>query len=102
MVYHFVFFFQAEDGIRDLYVTGVQTCALPILLTDAVPGLRSRVFSAIKLRGAIARVGNDAPVYSLAPVYIGNANKFSGQPQFALDPALANANLKPEITRSDE
>src|SRR2546430_6974387 len=28
------FFFQAEDGIRDLTVTGVQTCALPILLTD--------------------------------------------------------------------
>src|SRR5204863_5125588 len=27
-----VFFFQAEDGIRDLYVTGVQTCALPIYL----------------------------------------------------------------------
>src|SRR5438874_5883847 len=25
-----VFFFQAEDGIRDLYVTGVHTCALPI------------------------------------------------------------------------
>src|SRR5690349_24986133 len=27
-----LFFFQAEDGIRDLYVTGVQTCALPISL----------------------------------------------------------------------
>src|SRR5574340_1616944 len=26
----FCFFFQAEDGIRDLLVTGVQTCALPI------------------------------------------------------------------------
>src|SRR5207249_6827808 len=26
----FVFFFQAEDGIRDRNVTGVQTCALPI------------------------------------------------------------------------
>src|SRR5206468_6470350 len=26
------FFFQAEDGIRDLIVTGVQTCALPILI----------------------------------------------------------------------
>src|SRR5690349_25011195 len=25
-----LFFFQADDGIRDLYVTGVQTCALPI------------------------------------------------------------------------
>src|SRR5690349_23894645 len=31
LVYFFFFFFQAEDGIRDLYVTGVQTCALPIL-----------------------------------------------------------------------
>src|SRR2546425_8625238 len=30
------FFFQAEDGIRDKLVTGVQTCALPIL-RDAVP-----------------------------------------------------------------
>src|SRR5690349_22879088 len=29
-VQYFIFFFQAEDGIRDLYVTGVQTCALPI------------------------------------------------------------------------
>src|SRR2546430_6548302 len=27
---HRFFFFQAEDGIRDLTVTGVQTCALPI------------------------------------------------------------------------
>src|SRR5205807_5350367 len=35
IVYHiflfFFFFFQAEDGIRDYKVTGVQTCALPIL-----------------------------------------------------------------------
>src|SRR6266496_1928291 len=29
----FFFFFQAEDGIRDLYVTGVQTCALPISIS---------------------------------------------------------------------
>src|SRR5207249_7222892 len=28
----FCFFFQAEDGIRDRNVTGVQTCALPILI----------------------------------------------------------------------
>src|SRR5690606_41051586 len=27
---HVLFFFQAEDGIRDYHVTGVQTCALPI------------------------------------------------------------------------
>src|SRR5690606_40493169 len=28
----FFFFFQAEDGIRDFHVTGVQTCALPIFV----------------------------------------------------------------------
>src|SRR5688572_32443210 len=31
----FLFFFQAEDGIRDLTVTGVQTCALPISFLPA-------------------------------------------------------------------
>src|SRR5262249_56738437 len=31
----FVFFFQAEDGIRDWSVTGVQTCALPICYREA-------------------------------------------------------------------
>src|SRR3712207_5733725 len=43
-----VFFFQAEDGIRDIGVTGVQTCALPIWpgslesLDQAVRGVRGR------------------------------------------------------------
>src|SRR5690606_2865799 len=31
------FFFQAEDGIRDFHVTGVQTCALPISLVRPEP-----------------------------------------------------------------
>src|SRR5215471_5008332 len=31
--FFYFFFFQAEDGIRDLYVTGVQTCALPISIS---------------------------------------------------------------------
>src|SRR5256886_5699376 len=31
----YFFFFQAEDGIRDLTVTGVQTCALPICSVDS-------------------------------------------------------------------
>src|SRR2546430_9116535 len=39
------FFFQAEDGIRDLTVTGVQTCALPISSTfgpsPLAPAVRS-------------------------------------------------------------
>src|SRR5207253_5435659 len=45
----FVFFFQAEDGIRDGHVTGVQTCALPIfkngaLLTTPFLDVSSKLF----------------------------------------------------------
>src|SRR5437870_12510789 len=36
MKFLFFFFFQAEDGIRDGHVTGVQTCALPILRGDVM------------------------------------------------------------------
>ena len=32
LLFLYIFFFQAEDGIRDYDVTGVQTCALPILV----------------------------------------------------------------------
>src|SRR2546430_4154357 len=35
-IYAVCFFFQAEDGIRDLTVTGVQTCALPIFLYNQI------------------------------------------------------------------
>src|SRR5690349_24178840 len=40
----FFFFFQAEDGIRDLYVTGVQTCALPIYHLMLLPNLFKKRF----------------------------------------------------------
>src|SRR2546429_5192130 len=48
------FFFQAEDGIRDVAVTGVQTCALPILGVRAGAGDVAR-------RLPSARVGGDEP-----------------------------------------
>src|SRR5690606_39416795 len=39
-VFECIFFFQAEDGIRDFHVTGVQTCALPIFAQcDAWPSI---------------------------------------------------------------
>src|SRR5437764_13663913 len=37
---YFIFFFQAEDGIRDTSVTGVQTCALPISFLVGIPLMR--------------------------------------------------------------
>jgi len=35
-VIYLFFFFQAEDGIRDTSVTGVQTCALPIFCDESI------------------------------------------------------------------
>src|SRR5687768_18095834 len=50
----YFFFFQAEDGIRDVAVTGVQTCALPIFHADRdVPAALAGV-------DRVARVGERA------------------------------------------
>src|SRR3712207_6993625 len=46
-----IFFFQAEDGIRDIGVTGVQTCALPISVPHTIARRRN---SAGRLRAASA------------------------------------------------
>src|SRR5688500_20269036 len=45
----FFFFFQAEDGIRDYKVTGVQTCALPIWLEQRADLRDLRVQRAVDL-----------------------------------------------------
>ena len=52
----FLFFFQAEDGIRDTSVTGVQTCALPIC-GQPFPGRRENYLRVIEL----TTVCNDRP-----------------------------------------
>src|SRR5256885_13299364 len=44
-----LFFFQAEDGIRDYKVTGVQTCALPICLLCRTGGSSQRLHHLEKL-----------------------------------------------------
>src|SRR5256884_3428138 len=41
---YIIFFFQAEDGIRDVAVTGVQTCALPISRRLSVATVRQSEF----------------------------------------------------------
>src|SRR3712207_8618278 len=41
---HIFFFFQAEDGIRDIGVTGVQTCALPICSSVHIHKLTDEAF----------------------------------------------------------
>src|SRR2546430_6184801 len=52
----YFFFFQAEDGIRDLTVTGVQTCALPIL------------DSLVNAHGPITQLVNNAGIWLGDPI----------------------------------
>src|SRR5882762_2538899 len=59
-VFLFFFFFQAEDGIRDSSVTGVQTCALPIcVLTEAggVGGVGKKLVIVADFEGVQAEEG---------------------------------------------
>src|SRR5262249_57744712 len=60
-----VFFFQAEDGIRDWSVTGVQTCALPISLSFLVDDLE------IRRGGVAANIAFGLGVLGLRPLLIG-------------------------------
>src|SRR2546430_13170202 len=62
------FFFQAEDGIRDLTVTGVQTCALPIWRTPKInsnagrdhwPGCFSVTLAGAGIRGGMVYGASD-------------------------------------------
>ncbi|MGH7678632.1 MAG: SusC/RagA family TonB-linked outer membrane protein [Gemmatimonadaceae bacterium] len=86
-------------GANSYFYPSVNTS---IVLTDRFPNLTNSLVTAIKLRAASARVGSDAPVYSLVPVFLGSTQRFGTLPQYSLDTRLANADLKPEITRSDE
>lgn len=72
------------------------------VFTDAVPSLNlGGVLSYGKLRASWARVGNDAPVYSLFPTFSANT-PFQSFPTFTVPGSLPNAHLKPEQTNSVE
>src|SRR5215203_2947960 len=53
MIIYFFFFFQAEDGIRDIGVTGVQTCALPIFGLARVPARRDGELGGYRRAGGV-------------------------------------------------
>src|SRR3989449_5669689 len=83
----FFFFFQAEDGIRDVAVTGVQTCALPIFPRCDVHR------TAIPPSGPRSRSGSRPPPPASTSV--------RGPGQKARASALATS-LKPRDWRSEE
>src|SRR5690554_1296432 len=60
----FIFFFQAEDGIRDADVTGVQTCALPIFFWQSVLENTHQQFIAAVKKGRGDRLADDERLFS--------------------------------------
>src|SRR5690606_40161957 len=85
----FLFFFQAEDGIRDFHVTGVQTCALPIWKKQS--GKKSKKYSTrMLISRAILFIIVLLTVYGLA--YLSRM----------LQEALHGSNLPLIVGRSEE
>src|SRR5438552_11362109 len=73
--FFFFFFFQAEDGIRDDLVTGVQTCALPICLARWPPR---------RGRPCASRAAGPRPRWPAAPGR--SAPRRSGAPRASASP----------------
>src|SRR3712207_8329505 len=71
-----IFFFQAEDGIRDIGVTGVQTCALPICfevysaLLGRMAPLQRRPDGRLALRSPLDGLSDVRPHRGLAAVVL--------------------------------
>src|SRR5439155_6330409 len=73
------FFFQAEDGIRDGHVTGVQTCALPI---SGGGGDRPGAVSAVQPLGGLSarRLGDSRAVSAVARLLRGSGVRLGTAP----------------------
>src|SRR5256885_3124969 len=58
-VFFLFFFFQAEDGIRDYKVTGVQTCALPIWICPGCNSSRTALKARSRTCSVVSSPNND-------------------------------------------
>src|SRR5690606_41083469 len=104
-----LFFFQAEDGIRDFHVTGVQTCALPIFYQRAAgfgfPGVRvdgNDVLACLAVtRAAVERArSGEGPMLIEAFTYRMGAHTTSDDPsRYRSDEERAEWEAKDPIAR---
>src|SRR5690606_39977186 len=92
------FFFQAEDGIRDFHVTGVQTCALPI---SEVFGWTGSQVNMLKVRGAASSVRRDLEPYRTLPNFLVSQG-WGGETVAMHNNNYPNENIRPEKVVSYE
>src|SRR5256886_11365598 len=102
------FFFQAEDGIRDLTVTGVQTCALPIfkncvaavkrlpypLTNDHCAGIEVLTQDAYAADFSLRRDGSDDAGNSGA---VAEKVGSIARPRLNVQPRINNVNIVPKL-----
>src|SRR5436190_15721503 len=79
------FFFQAEDGIRDHCVTGVQTCALPILPSEKLMSEMQKYHEELQKAGVLLDASG------LKPSSKGWRVKYSGAKRTVIDGPFAEA-----------
>src|SRR5215813_4887379 len=107
----FFFFFQAEDGIRDADVTGVQTCALPIscVRNSAISGLERVICQGIPLASwvddapaGVRPGGRPATLWQRRLGTSGSAAPHVGEGvRFAMDSPLEGDGFEPSVPRGD-
>src|SRR5256885_7229363 len=77
-IFFFFFFFQAEDGIRDYKVTGVQTCALPIFQPSVSGNFKSSVIASGESSRASTRpVAASRAITPLKPLSCASSSRTS-------------------------
>mgnify|MGYP002525522337 CR=1 FL=1 len=87
----FLFFFQAEDGIRDSPVTGVQTCALPIYeLIESIASYGSRVAEKIREENLVSQLMS---VFVLTNYFNKKEKQYSNSIRIQLDFPTNNSSL---------
>src|SRR2546426_6880900 len=101
------FFFQAEDGIRDYKVTGVQTCALPISVSHrpgARPAPRAVARSRPAARGGRSRTGGGAAQHCVRDrdAHGGRRARVGRPAQLALAHRAGATARRPRPRRSEE
>src|SRR5699024_11727101 len=93
-----IFFFQAEDGIRDRNVTGVQTCALPISVADSAETSIGRF--ELKIVGPVASAAwarSSSPV-TITPTRAAAITSTSSIPSMMSVPTPADVSRAPAAT----
>src|SRR5256885_15936388 len=104
----FVFFFQAEDGIRDYKVTGVQTCALPICSCRLPPSVQTERQAAVRkkpvgeliLAGGQSDAALEAAIGNFEPVNDG-ARILNGKGTLAADDDRSGIEVDLQFDRRD-